>query len=158
MSVLFVLIGQLYQEWWCYCLEQTVLFLFQGKGSLIKEIFGLFQKYFTCISEKTEIITNNRSSNISSACVTYFRLWMPSFWSSTSLMRVVFFITRRAVLTHAAGQQHEETRAPVAESLSQLPGREGLQFCSGSTQTTLCYLFTLLSLHKGTATHSSRST
>ncbi len=51
MPVLFVLISQLYQEWCCYCLEQNLLFLSLGKGSLNKRILVLFQKCFTCITE-----------------------------------------------------------------------------------------------------------
>lgn len=37
----------------------------------------------------------------------------------------------------------------MAESLSQLLGREGLQCCCGCTPTSLCRLFPLLSLRKG---------
>lgn len=73
-------------------------------------------------------------------------LWMLCFWSTP------LFSSRRAVIIDAAGERHEEARASVAESFAQLPGRESLQHCDGSSPTPLRRLLPLLSLRQGTST------
>lgn len=88
MPVLFVFISQLYQKWCCYCLEHNVLFVSLGEDFLLKNILVLFQKCFTCTSEKNKIITNNDSSNISFRSLHIVDVF---FWSSTSLTHFIFF-------------------------------------------------------------------
>lgn len=71
------------------------------------------------------------------------------FWSTP------LFPSRRAVIIDAAGERHEEARASVAESLAQLPGRESLQHCDGSSPAPLRRLLPLLSLRQGTSTQGA---